>query len=107
MGLLRAIHFDCVCISGRLNETCATHASSAVEAATTLNITAWYATNTHLYIIHQFTYVYYKCLCFSGQPLHGVHKTVQFRTSYGAVMPYGWKGNRRSGVALVGHVSQT
>ena len=28
------------------------------------------------------------------------HKAVQFSTGQGAVMPCGWEGNRRSGVAL-------
>ena len=34
------------------------------------------------------------CLC---------HQTVYFGTGQGAVMPCGWEGNRRSGVALVMH----
>jgi len=37
------------------------------------------------------------CLCY---------RAVQFGTSHAAVMPYGWEGNRGSGVAA-GHAPQT
>ena len=36
-----------------------------------------------------------------GQVAHALcHKTVKFGIGHGAVVPYSWEGNRRSGIAL-------